>query len=95
MERIKTLPIIDISFPAKLGMKIEDYKTEVINKLGKTYTKKPPIFVQAYLNTLKINPKFKKQVGENFYWIYCNDQDNKLIPLAFDEKIESQQIFER
>jgi len=84
MERIKTLPIIDISFPAKLGRKIEDYKTIVTNSSGTVYSKKPPIFVQAYQNTQKLNPKWRKSLGDLFYWIYC-ENNGEVIPLAFDE----------
>ena len=85
IERLKTLPLEEIAFPAKLSQKIEDYKTEVTNKKGTTYTKDPPIFVRALKNTTLLTGKTKR-VGDNYYWIYVQSQDPKKNVLAFDEK---------
>jgi DNA polymerase elongation subunit (family B) len=87
-ERIKNLPLKEISFPTKLNQLPGDYKTSVTNKHGTTYNKKPPVHVQALLNTQLIIPEFKKRLGEKYYWIYCTgEKDN--VPFAFDDKIES------
>lgn len=85
MERIKELPILDISFPAKLSQNIEEYKTSVTNAKGLTYNKKPPVHVQALLNTKKILPNFNKGIGENYYWIYAYNENKETIPMAFDK----------
>ena len=74
--------IINISFPDKLSKNKEEYKTEVTNNKGTTYTKKPPIFIQAILNAQKYYPDFNPKIGENFYWLYTEGS----VPIAFDEK---------
>jgi DNA polymerase elongation subunit (family B) len=85
IERLKTLPIEEISFPAKLSQAPELYKTEVTNKHGKTYSKEPPVFVRA----LKNAPKLNKRVGDNYLWIYVKSEDPKKNALAFDDKNKS------
>jgi hypothetical protein len=85
IERIKTLPLEEIAFPNSIGKKIDEYKTEVTNKLGKTYSKKPPVFVQAYQNAQKLNNGFNKALGESFLWVYCLNENKEIYPLAFDE----------
>lgn len=85
IERIKTLPLEEIAFPNSIGKEIDEYKTEVTNKLGKTYSKKPPIFVQAYQNAQKLNNGFNKALGESFLWVYCLNENKEIYPLAFDE----------
>jgi len=69
-ERIKTLPVEEIAFPCKISGK--KYKTTVTRKDGKTFSKKPPIFVRAYENTQKLLSDFKLEIGELFYYIYVN-----------------------
>lgn len=59
MERIKTVPLMDIAKPCKIGNKIEDYKVV-------------PIFVRALKYTQEILPNFKKRVGELYYHVYVN-----------------------
>jgi len=86
IERLKTLPKLEFAIPAKLAMKPELYKTSVTNKKGKTYNKLPPIFVSALKNAQEMLPKFKKRVGEKYWWIYCYNKNKEIIPLAFDEK---------
>lgn len=83
IEKMKEAPLEEISFPSNLKQKPEDYKTEVTNKYGTVYSKKPPIFVQAIQNTQKLFPKFNKRVGEQFHWIYSKGK----IPIAFDERL--------
>ncbi len=85
MERIKTLPIEEIAFPAKLSQAPELYKTEVTNKHGTTYSKEPPVFVRALKNT----PELNKRVGDNYLWVYVKSEDPKKNVLAFDEKNKS------
>jgi len=84
IERMKVSPFIKFSFPCRLATKAELYKTEVTTKKGKTYTKLPPIHVQASMNAKKLYD-LDFRVGENYYYIYINYND-KMIPMAFDEK---------
>jgi DNA polymerase elongation subunit (family B) len=88
MERIKTLPLLEIAFPARIGRQLDEYKTEVTNKSGNTYNKKPPVFIQAYQNMQKISPKWKKPLGDLFYWVYVT-KDNEMMPMAFDEETQN------
>jgi len=62
IERIKTVPLIDIAFPCKMANKEEDYSNI-------------PIFSRALRYTQKILPKFKKRIGEQFYYIYVNSTE--------------------
>jgi DNA polymerase elongation subunit (family B) len=57
-ERIKTLPIQEISFPCKIS--------------SKEYTAYP-IFLRAKDNTLKIQKDFKINLGERFFYIYVKN----------------------
>ena len=70
-ERIKTVPITEIGFPAKIANKI--YKSEVTNSKGTTYKRKPPIFVQAVENSKRILSSFNKVIGDTFWWIYYEE----------------------
>ena len=67
-KRIKTLPIIDVSFPCKIANK--KYKNK-------------PIFVRAYENSRKFNKEFKLNLGELFFYVFVNklgtDEDGKAI----------------
>jgi DNA polymerase elongation subunit (family B) len=87
IEKLKTLPMEDISFPARLSQKPELYKTEVTNTKGKTYTKDPPIFVRALKNTELLTGKTKR-IGELFYWCYVKSEEPKKNVLAFDNKFK-------
>jgi DNA polymerase elongation subunit (family B) len=72
-ERIKTLPLQDIGFPARLTKQDGEYKTIVTNAKGTTYNRKLPIHIQAKNNSKKIFGKFDKQLGDNYWWIYYVD----------------------
>ena len=63
-ERIKTLPLLDIAFPAKIQREYKDF----LIRNGKKFKKQLPIFVRA-LN----NSKLKKRKGELFYWLYIKN----------------------
>lgn len=69
MERIKTVTLEEIALPCKLARKPEDY----VNT---------PIFVRA-LNTTQEVIKFKKRVGELYYYIYTLPSGSVM---AFDKK---------
>jgi len=85
IERLKTLPLEEIAFPAKLSQKPELYKSEITNKNGNTYSKEPPIFVRALKNTEELTGKTKR-VGESYFWCYVKSEDPKKNVLAFDNK---------
>jgi len=75
-DRLKTLPLFDISFPCKISNRV--YKNE-------------PIFVRAYNNTRQFVKEFKLSKGELFRYIYVNrmgrDKNGKPINvLAISEK---------
>ena len=74
--------ITNIAFPAKLSKDIEEYKTIVTNYKGTTYTRKPPIFIQAIENAKKYYPDFNPKNSEFFYWLYIEGG----IPVAFDNE---------
>lgn len=76
IENFKNLSIFDISFPAKLSKRPEEYKNKSIH-------------VKALLNTQKTNPNFKKQRGDNYY--YCYVKSNEKV-LAFDENTLIQEV---
>lgn len=69
VDNFKNQDILDISFPAKLSKKIEDYKVNSIHK-------------RALQNTQKINPKFIKHKADLFYYAYVKGKEEVL---AFDE----------
>ena len=69
MERIKTVPLEEIALPCKLAKKPEDYLNV-------------PIFVRA-LNTAQELTKFKKRIGEIYWWIYTLPSGSVT---AFDKK---------
>ena len=77
-ERIKTLPLIEISFPAKVKGEYKDY----LVRDGKKFSKKQPIFVRALKNS-----KLKKRTGELFYWLYITTGD-KIIAIDDDNTID-------
>jgi len=75
-QRIKTLDIEEIAFPCKIQNR--QYKNI-------------PIFIRAYNNSRLVNPNFKVERGELFYYIFVKnygfDKDNKEINvLAFTSK---------
>ena len=72
-EKIKTLPLQDIGFPARLTKQDGEYKTIVTNAKGTTFIRKLPIHIQAKNNSKKIFGKFDKQLGDNYWWIYYVD----------------------
>lgn len=57
-KRIKTLPLKEISIPAKLSKKPEDYKVIPIS-----------------LRSINETPNFKKEVGEEFYYVYVTPEE--------------------
>lgn len=59
--------ILNIAFPCKLNKPIDTYKS------------KPP-YITALEETQKIIPKYKKGIGDKYYWLYTTD--TRL--LAFD-----------
>lgn len=63
LDRIKTLPIEEIGFPAKISSKV--YKVETM-------------FNRAYSNTKNINKEFKLGVGELFYYIFVKGNQDVL-----------------
>ena len=63
-ERIKTLSLIDISFPAKVKGEYRDY----LIRDGKKFKKQKPIFVRALENS-----NLNKRRGELFYWLYIRN----------------------
>lgn len=69
IERIKTVSLEEVALPCKLAKKPEDY----INL---------PIFVRA-LNTTQEVTKFKKRIGELYYWVYTLPSGSVM---AFDKK---------
>lgn len=81
--RIKTLPLTEIAFPVKLSQAPEEYATEIVRE-GKKFTRKPYIIVRALENAQEINPKFKKRIGELYYWVYVESKDLDKNVLAFD-----------
>ena len=74
-ERIKTLPVEEVAFPAKIGH----------NKVYKNI----PIFVRAYELTKKIKPDFFLNTGELFYYIFVKPIGYHDDVLAFkhDDKV--------
>ena len=70
-ERIKTLPLLQVCFPCKLGNKV--YKNV-------------PIFMRAYANTKKIKPSFLVEKGELFYYTFIDNPNSDRSVLAFTEK---------
>lgn len=70
-NRIKILPLIDISFPCK--------------KLDKEYKVKT-IAIRSLENTKKINTKFKVNNGERFYYIFIDNPSSERDVLAFNEE---------
>jgi DNA polymerase-2 len=72
-ERIKTLPLIDIGFPARLTKQDGEYKSTVTNAKGTTYSRKLPIHIQAKNNSKKIFGKFDKNLGDDYLWIYYEE----------------------
>jgi DNA polymerase elongation subunit (family B) len=80
MERIKSVPIQDISFPCKYNKKEGDYKTTITNKKGKTYEKDVPIFARALRNS-----NLKLRLGESYFWCYVKSNDPKDNVMAFTE----------
>lgn len=57
-ERIKTLPIEEISFPCKVT---------------KTDYKNMPVFLSALNYTKELNKRFDKKLGDKFYYIYVKE----------------------
>jgi len=74
LERIKTLPLEDIAFPAKLTKKKEEYKSNTV-------------VLKALENTKKfIN--YDAKIGDNFYYIYIEPIENKVITKVYiDEQL--------
>jgi len=70
-DRLKTLSILDVSFPCKLNNK----KYENV-----------PIFVRAYNNTKKIIKDFNVEKGELFYYTFIDNPASDRSVLAFTEK---------
>jgi DNA polymerase elongation subunit (family B) len=70
-ERMKSLPLIDISFPCKIA--------------NKKYDKNVPIFIRAYANTKAIKPTFIVEKGELFYYIFLDHPSKERDVLAFTE----------
>jgi len=56
IERMKTLPLTDISFPCKLSKEREDYKTEAIH-------------VRALRYAQALHPEWEVNIGQTFF--YC------------------------
>jgi len=75
IERIKTLPLMEIGFPCKLARPVEEY------------TKKDEIFVRALRNTQRLI-KYKKKIGERYYWIPIKPEidDKGLLVRGIKEK---------
>lgn len=98
VDRIKNLSPLEFSFPCKIQDK--EYKTEVVRE-GKSFSKKPPIFVQAYENTQKIDKKFKPNKGELFYYVYMIGEPSVLgfnkhnIDIIDKTKIDWDRMIER
>ena len=67
IHKIKTgkIPLENIAFPCKLANKPEDYKNV-------------PIFVRALKYTQESLSKFKKRIGESFYYIYVKPFGNEI-----------------
>jgi DNA polymerase I len=64
MDRIKTLPLEQVSFPAKIGTR--EYKNV-------------PIFIRAVENTKKIKKDFNPTKGELFYYVFLNTGKNDVL----------------
>mgnify|MGYP001482828545 CR=1 FL=1 len=63
-ERIKTLPLLEVAFPCKVGTR--EYKSV-------------PIFMRALSNTKKLFPKFEVNGGERFYYIFVKGSGNNVL----------------
>jgi len=61
IERIKTVPFVDIAFPCRLGRDPDEYKNV-------------PIFLRALNYAKAENPKFDKKVGSKYYYIYVEPE---------------------
>lgn len=77
-KRIKTLPLIDISFPAKNKGEYKDF----IERDGKRFKKQLPIFVRALQNS-----KLKKRNGNLYYWLYITTPE-KVIAIDDNHTID-------
>jgi DNA polymerase elongation subunit (family B) len=76
IKEFKNAPLQDISFPCKINKPREDYKTS------------QPYF-EAIDETQKLNNKFKKGIGDKFWWLYMSEPR----VLAFDK--ENQEHIDR
>jgi len=55
LKRIESLPVEDVSFPAKIVE--QEYKVETV-------------FIRAIRLTKELNPNFNVEIGNNFKWLY-------------------------
>ena len=94
IEHFEENPAETIAFPAKLGDKIENYKTTFDRtytdkitgeKCKKEFIKEVPIHVRAVRNIKQLFPDWVKRVGDNYSWIYVINNDVKKNVIAFDE----------
>ena len=84
-ERMKTLPLTEVGFPCKLARNPDKYANV-------------PIFVRAIDYTKEIVPKFKKRIGELFYYVYVKSMgyEIKKVPEPYcnDIKLTPAQIMQ-